>query len=92
MAERDPHRRGPGDHGHAALTDRFQGGVRVEALHQHHGGATFQAETEDDVEPEDVVERQHPEHHVVREHLAFGVAALVDVGQQVAVAEHRRLR
>ena len=67
-------------------------GRRVEALDQHDRGARGQREAEHHVEAEDVEQRQDAEHDVVGASCPGVGAALLDVGQQVAVGEHRRLR
>ena len=92
VAERQPQRRRTGDDGDAALVDRCERGRGIEALHEHDRGADAQAETEHDVEPEDVEQRQHAVDDVVGVDVAVRRQALLDVGQQVAVAEHRRPR
>ena len=50
----------------------------------------MQPEAEYDVEAEDVEHRQYAVHHIARLDADVGGAPLVEVGQQVAVAEHRR--
>ena len=89
VGEGHPQRRRAGDHGHAAGLDRLERGRRVEALHEDDGRTDREAEAEDDVEPEDVVARDDPVDDVARRDPARDRAGLGDVGQQVAVAEHR---
>ncbi len=90
LGERGPHARGAGDDGDAAVGDRLQRGGRVEPLHEHHGRADRQREAEHDVQAEDVEHRQHAVHDVVAVHVSLGAQALLDVGAQVAVGQHRR--
>ena len=54
----------------------------------------YEREAEHDVQPEDVEQRQHAEHHVVGPPSPRPGCACIwlEVGEQVAVGEHRRLR
>ena len=62
-----PHRRCTGDDGDAVLRDGLERGVGVEPLDGEHAAARVQGEPEDDVQAEDVEERQHTERDVVGE-------------------------
>ena len=90
---RDPHGRRAGYHRHAAVPDGVERGDRVEALHEDGAGAHLERQERDDRQAHDVVEREDAEHDVVgSDPVAVGRADLAQVGQQVAVREHRRGR
>ena len=90
MGERRPQRRCAGDDRDAAVADRLDGGCGVEPLDEHDGGADAESEPDHHVEPEDVEQRQHAVDHVVGADVALRGTALIEVGLQVAVGEHRR--
>ena len=92
VGEGDPHRRRPGMTETSAGLDRLEGRRRVEPLHEHDGGPVRQAHREHHVEPEDVVERDDAVDDVAGRHAAGDRPRLLDVGEQVAVGQHRGAR
>ncbi len=92
VTERHPHRRGTRHHRHLALNDRLHGRGRIEPLDQQHRGTDGQAHPEHHVETEDVEQRQHAVDHVALPDVIASREILLDVRDQVAVAEHRRPR
>jgi hypothetical protein len=75
------------------LLDGLDARLRVEPLDEQHGGTGVERQAQHDVEAEDVEQRQHAEGHVGGELLAALVALdLLEVREQVAVAEHGRPR
>ena len=88
----DVHRRRSDDVGDGFPTYEVQGLDGVEALGQHAGRAVPGHEAERGVEPEDVEQRQHQQHHVVGgDGGRVDARALLEVGQQRPVAEHGAL-
>ena len=73
--------------------DRLEISDGVEAFDQDHGRSRIQRQAENHVEPEDVEQGQDAEADVGRVLGPTGVRLhLLEVGQQVAVRQHRRLR
>ncbi len=68
--------------------DRLHRRGGVEPLDEHDRGADAEPEADDDIQPEDVEQRQHPVDHVVVADVALGGEALLQVGQQVCVGQH----
>ena len=87
-----PHRRGTGDERDAVLGHGLERGLGVEPFDRQHRAAAVERQTEHHVQAEDVEERQYAERHV------FGGLGtmrlrlhLLEVRQEIAVAEHRGL-
>ncbi len=92
VGERRPERRRTRDDRDAAVLDRLHRRGGVEPLHEHDRGADAQAEADDDVQSEDVEQRQHPVEHVIAADVSLGRSALIEVGSKVRVGEHGRAR
>ncbi len=71
-----------------AFADGVEHRGRVEPLDEHHTGTRRQRRPDHHVQTEDVEDRQHAVDDVRRPHRLTGRPGLLDVRQQVAVAEH----
>ena len=86
-------RRRDRDHAARLVLDQVEGALRLEAAGQHQLGAVPHHDAEHRVEPVDVEQRQHAEHHVVAvDHRRLDRGDLVDVREQRAVGQHRGAR
>ena len=88
VGERRPHRRGAGHDGDLAALDRLGSRQGVEPLDQDERRADAEPERHDDVQPEDVEQREHRVDDVALFRPVLRRVALVQAGPQVAVGEH----
>ena len=88
--QRQHDRRDHVDPGHAVVLDQPAEALQVEPGHGDHRGPRGQAQAERDLQGEDVVQREHRQHHVVRADPVHG-AGLAQAGHQVAVREQHAL-
>ncbi len=73
--------------------DRLERRGGIESFDEHDGRARVQGQAEHHVHPEDVEHREDPEDDVTRLEASARLGLhLLEVGDQVSVGEHRRLR